>query len=586
MRPNIIRWLDLCMPSSSSSCAPCSRRNRSTSAGGIGLPVRALPELSPIFHHSPGQLQDMSTVAAPKRQKRRKFQSKLSFFGPKSINTSSSPSNMRENLPELSALLTTLPEAAEGERRGDGAGNTTEPPFSGRFSKGELLTTPVPILTDKCKARASSYSPKPSGRNQCEETASDVAENATGFIKEEEVTLDVKPESKALSESDLVVRKVREDLQEKGPAKEDDLCEGLLCPSPAHLLLEGTLTAFLDRWPEFRVVHEVLYSLAYYQDPEDHNCGPSFHVQDGAATGSCLAPSNDSGRQHFVSVDGGPRRARVSPSSTSSCESVMDGEVEEQEKLRMKDGWSQVPSPPLCRSRALQALQKTNAEVPHPAMRHCPLVRRDGVYATDARRRNRAAESQRPINLRECRAREGVSSPCRGPEAARGPAAPRRSASKSKKTKQTAMEEQKPTTKEGAGAQDSARPRQPRTRQHQRSIHHLVLRLRRRRNRARFLRNRRSGQRPQFTSPGGQPSGGRYLELHDLHGHNEQAAAFPCSDVESTWSSHGGSPPKCKLGQPISIIVQMVKKEQRNYTDQETRGRDEHAIGTGRLLLD
>ncbi|KAH7950345.1 hypothetical protein HPB49_022719 [Dermacentor silvarum] len=239
MRPDNIRWLDLCMRGRSSSCAPFSRRNRSTSAVGAWLPVPTLPELSPTLHPSPGQIQYMSNVTALKRQSRRKFKSKLPFVAPRGIGPSSSPLNMQANHPELFALLTTQPEADEDERRCDVAGCATEPPVSRRSSNGELLTTPGTMPTEEYKARLSSDGAKPSDKKQREEVAFDVVENVTGFIGEEEVTLDEKPESKALSESDLVVRKVREDLQEKGPAKEDDLREGLLCPWAAHLLLGG-----------------------------------------------------------------------------------------------------------------------------------------------------------------------------------------------------------------------------------------------------------------------------------------------------------------------------------------------------------
>ncbi|KAH8036854.1 hypothetical protein HPB51_006123 [Rhipicephalus microplus] len=72
--------------------------------------------MPPVFHHSPDQLREMSTViAVPKPRRRREFQTKVPLFRPKDSAASNAPlpSNTLANLPELFALLTTTQKEAE-----------------------------------------------------------------------------------------------------------------------------------------------------------------------------------------------------------------------------------------------------------------------------------------------------------------------------------------------------------------------------------------------------------------------------------------------------------------------------------------
>ncbi|XP_075557992.1 uncharacterized protein LOC142590045 [Dermacentor variabilis] len=218
----------------------------------FSLPVPTLPELSSVLHHSPGQLREMSTVAAPKRHRWRKFQSKLPFLGPGGIDSSTSPSDTQANLPELFALLTTQPEANEDERRCDVAGNATEPPVSRGFSSGELATTPATTTTVKCEARPSSDSAKPSDRKECEASASDVVENEASFFGQDEVIVNEEPEPKRLANYANIVKMVRE-ISEGGPAEEVDQLEDLPATSLAGSRRRRTrLPTTADastRWP-------------------------------------------------------------------------------------------------------------------------------------------------------------------------------------------------------------------------------------------------------------------------------------------------------------------------------------------------
>ncbi|KAH8036855.1 hypothetical protein HPB51_006124 [Rhipicephalus microplus] len=72
--------------------------------------------MPPVFHHSPDQLREMSTViAVPKPRRRREFQTKAPLFLPKGSDASNAPLpyNTLANLPELFALLTTTQKEAE-----------------------------------------------------------------------------------------------------------------------------------------------------------------------------------------------------------------------------------------------------------------------------------------------------------------------------------------------------------------------------------------------------------------------------------------------------------------------------------------
>ncbi|KAH7950374.1 hypothetical protein HPB49_023228 [Dermacentor silvarum] len=337
----------------------------------------------------------MSTAAAPKSDSRTKFKSKLSFLHSTSTGASSSLSNKQANLPELLALLTTQQRADEDERLCAVVGNTIEPLVSRCLSKGELLTTPATTSSDK----------------EGEESVSEVVENETSFTGEEEAILDEKAEPKALTVSDVVVRKVREVHLENGLCQEDDLLDDLLGSSKAPLILEGTPTAFLHRGSAYRPFHEDLYSFSILYrdlDDEDNECGCLRLVQDAVTAGSRLPRSNDSGRQYTVAVDFGPRRARANSSNGKPCEAAVEGEDEEQNKRRKKDGWSQVPSPARRQPRALQALQQTcDAEAPGPGVGYCPVFRRARVIGAEAKRRNRGALlTSLPETLRRSRARE------------------------------------------------------------------------------------------------------------------------------------------------------------------------------------
>ncbi|KAL1486704.1 hypothetical protein MTO96_008777 [Rhipicephalus appendiculatus] len=215
---------------------------------------------------------------------------------------------MQATLEELFANLTLQRGSSERERRRcvEEEGNAPEPSVSRRRSEERIVE----------QAR-----PKFSKAEQFSQT-------------KQEGDVEQKPRE-AISETDAasILKQIREILQENGPTQEVDLLEAL-GPSQIRLIIEahGTLTAFLDRCPGFRVVREDLYTFVYYQDPEeeDEAAGRSSFVKIGATTASCEDSSVEcnGGRLQAAAGDAGPRRIRSTSSSSDSYESAVEGEEE------------------------------------------------------------------------------------------------------------------------------------------------------------------------------------------------------------------------------------------------------------------
>ncbi|KAH7981222.1 hypothetical protein HPB49_022446 [Dermacentor silvarum] len=463
----------------------------------------------------------MSAVTAPKRRRRRKLKSKLPF-GSTSSGPSNLPSNTKPSLAELFAFHTLKQKPNEGERRCDVARNAREAATSKPHVKGELLTTP--------RTTSSADGSKTYDRKQYEASTSEVVEKQASFIGDEQVIVREKPEPKALTESIVVdtVKQLREFLQENGPSQEEDLLKALSF-SKARRIIEvyGTLTRFLDRHPGFRVIHEHLYSFIYYQTPDDQDdewdC--SSQVHDGASTGSCVASTNDGGRQYTVTRDDEPWTTRASSSSSSyySTDSSY-GDDKQQEKRRMKNGWTQVPSLPRWESRALQAVPEScNAEAQtHGWEPACFTEMQSDVMKCDAKI---AELNERLRSLQESHAREAQQLRAKIDELLEGtPQAPPRNAAEVTNNR-PAMNQQRSTDTNGGRAQVIPQPPRP-----------------------------PRGQR--FPPPRPKPQ-----------------VAGSCSDVEFMRSSLEGSSTKSKAECQIAKIVQMVKKEHPDYSDDEIRRR-------------
>ncbi|XP_049520809.1 uncharacterized protein LOC119445049 [Dermacentor silvarum] len=102
----------------------------------------------------------MSTVAARMLFRRRKLKPELSF-GSTSGGTTSLPSNMKANLPELFALL-------KMQLKPDVPGNATEAAASKHCLKDGILATPGTTPSDKFKARQASTGWKPPNKKHAD----------------------------------------------------------------------------------------------------------------------------------------------------------------------------------------------------------------------------------------------------------------------------------------------------------------------------------------------------------------------------------------------------------------------------------
>lgn len=288
-------------------------------------------------------------------------------FGSTSSATRNLPFNMQATLEELFANLTLQRASSEVERRRDDAAvNASATSPSARRSEGER-PSPGTIPSDTFEGHSSPDGSECSSTNQCGASASEAMECGAGFAGGDEG--DVEQYQKATTESSVmsIVRQLQEILQEDGPTPEDYLMEAL-GPAQARVILEeyGTLAAFLDRRPGFRVLHQDLYTFMCYEDPEeyDEQCDRSSLVK-GEATAASFKESSkmyyNSGRRRASLCHGERRPARSSSSSSSSSyESALDteGEGDERRGSPVKDGFLQVFSRPR-QSRAWQGAKST-----------------------------------------------------------------------------------------------------------------------------------------------------------------------------------------------------------------------------------
>ncbi|KAH7962921.1 hypothetical protein HPB52_018655 [Rhipicephalus sanguineus] len=143
--------------------------------------------------------------------------------------------------------------------------------------------------------------------------------------------------SAALSDVLDIARRLRDVLQGTGHFQDDDILEVLR-------------------------QREDLYSYVYTQvlNGDEDECGGSPGIHDVLTAGSCSTGSYESGRQHAVVGDGGPLRTRAISSSSSTHDSIVDGELDKQEKRRLKDEGIQARSPARWHSQGPQAAPETS----------------------------------------------------------------------------------------------------------------------------------------------------------------------------------------------------------------------------------
>ncbi|KAH7978771.1 hypothetical protein HPB49_006706 [Dermacentor silvarum] len=445
------------------------------------------------------------------------------------------------NLPELYGALTM-------HQQPDAPGDATESAASVHCSNDDMLATPERTI-EKCDSQ-SSKSVKLVDTKEYE--ASVPLDDELETIIAEDDLVNEEAERKAPTESVVVdiVRRLQEALLEKSPCQEDDLM-GALSLSQAQLIIEeyGTVTAFADRHPAFRVVREDQLSFVFYKDHENEDaCHSTSHLQEGATT-IPAASYDDGARQHAEGYDDEPRRTCVSSSNSSAYESAVEEADGEQEEGSMKVGWSHVSSPP-----ALQAVQET-CDTKAQKQEWDPAVFIEMQSTLEKNEAEVAELKGRMEAHRESDDSEEQELRVKIDELFQMP--PKEQTQKAAEVKNPTAIKDKPTGTNGED--DQVSPRHP-------------LPIPGPEDKARSV--------PVDPLPRPQPPSDKELSKHatppsvpdfsERPGCKEEVAAS-CSDVESMRPSPEEVPTKSKVAEQISKIVRMVKKKEPSCTDDEIR---------------
>ncbi|KAL1443943.1 hypothetical protein MTO96_030102 [Rhipicephalus appendiculatus] len=293
-----------------------------------------------------------------KHARRRKFKAKERLsFGSSSSGSSSLPSDMKADLPDLFARLEVqqknVPRCDDSEDRTKGAA-------SNRWSTEEIVPTAEKAGSEIHAAGSSPYSTKTVDGKEWEDGRWKSTTDASSFNFEGNL-ISSEEESDALTDTDPVdiARLLRKALK-NGPFFEEELLSAQ-SPSQVQYLIYayGILTAFMDLPPGFEPAQECRYIFVYYEDldvEECDRCGSS-HIQDDPNHERFSRGSSDGVHQH--ANDGKPKRERRSSSSSTYCELFVDEQAEE-DRHGLKDASCQVPRSPPCYSRGVQAVQETS----------------------------------------------------------------------------------------------------------------------------------------------------------------------------------------------------------------------------------
>ncbi|KAL1443945.1 hypothetical protein MTO96_030104 [Rhipicephalus appendiculatus] len=304
----------------------------------------------------------MPTEVALKRARKRKFKAKERLsFGSSSSGSSSLPSHMKADLPDLFARLEVQQKAEEDVPRCDDSEDRTKGSASNRCSTDEIVPTTEKAVSEMRAAESSPYSIKSMDENEWEDgprksTTDASSSNFEGnLIKSEEAGSD------ALTDSDAVdiATPLRKALKKNGPFLEELLSARSKSQVQYVIYPNGALTAFMDLPPGFELAQEGRYIFLYYEDrdAEECDCSGSSYIQDEPYTRRYSRGSSDGVHQH--ADDGEPERERCSSSCSRYYESFVEEQFEE-EKHRLKDASCLVPLSPPSYPRGVEAVQETS----------------------------------------------------------------------------------------------------------------------------------------------------------------------------------------------------------------------------------
>ncbi|KAL1481927.1 hypothetical protein MTO96_015243 [Rhipicephalus appendiculatus] len=512
----------------------------------------------------------MSAVAT-KRERRKKLKATLSF-GSSSGASANLPSNMQANLPELFAILKMKQQALGDEANGGMTGWSAHK----HSLKDELLMFPATTRSAPYSAQSSPDSTAVSDGKEYELNILGDGENGTTSICVEE-TVDQMPEPQ-LTEDDAtdIVSQLQAVLLEYGPSQEEDLLKALK-PEQARRVLAAynTLTDFLDGHPGFKRKDEDLLSFIYYVDPDEDDEGATMTIAttppptaDLCNGLSALAVSaKDVGYQFHSAVDsdGG---------SQNSC--------------------TQTPSQPRCQSRAVQAVQPTRDSEsqtegwdPDQVTELELLLRKRDTEISELQEKLASIQEEHAHEIQELHLKYEMLQNEPLVPTIQDEVNQELGSSSSSYISEEEVEVDEEEEEENEGAEEAAtkideaedeegeqgwpqeeppavlRQRSPPARaEPEEQLHALSI-------------EPRPKQAPSVEQKVKRPERPQVPEFYDLHWRMEQAAAS-CSDVESMWSSRGGSPTKSKTEQQIAKIVQMLKKKQPDYSEQQIRRHVDH----------
>uniref|UniRef100_A0A224YL50 Uncharacterized protein n=1 Tax=Rhipicephalus zambeziensis TaxID=60191 RepID=A0A224YL50_9ACAR len=550
----------------------------------------------------------MSAVAT-KRERRKKLKATLSF-GSSSGASANLPSNMQANLPELFAILKMKQQALGDEADGSMTGWSAHK----QSLKDELLMFPATTHSAPYSAQSSPDSTAVSDGKEYELNILGDGENGTTSICVEE-TVDQMPEPQ-LTEDDTtdIVSQLQAVLLEYGPSQEEDLLKALK-PEQARRVLAAynTLTDFLDGHPGFKRKDEDLLSFIYYVDPDeddegdDDDCYYTSPTADLCNGLSALAVSaKDAGYQFHspVDSDSGSQSVCTSSSCSTSYQSAMEEEEEDDDgkgrKPGCKDCCTQTPSQPRCQSRGVQAVQQTlDAESqteewdPDQVTQLEQLLRKRDTEISELQERLASIQEEHAHEVQELYLKYEMlqneslvptiqdeanqelgssSSSYISEEEVEVDEEEEEEEKENEEPEEVATKIGEAEDEEGEQGEQGWPEEQPPAVLRQRSpparaepeeqLHALSI-------------EPRPKQAPSVEQKVKRPERPQVPEFYDLHWRMEQAAAS-CSDVESMWSSRGGSPTKSKTEQQIAKIVQMLKKKQPDYSEQQIRRHVDH----------
>ncbi|XP_040063824.1 uncharacterized protein LOC8043651 isoform X2 [Ixodes scapularis] len=468
----------------------------------------------------------MSNVL-PKRERRRKVKPKLSF-GSSSGACSSLPSNMQANLPELFELLKVQHGLAEGKpfhSETNGCSSEWSSRSGQRKADPEESRTPIKYMANGMKENGGFYA----GLQEAIIASSSPPKDTSFALPNGLQRKALGPKLAILTEADIadIVKKLREFLRDNGPTPETELWAELEAETSASVRAQfGSLRTLLLRQRGFCQVEEVLDSFLYYEEEEEEedvpSRGPGPLAPPPAKAGRTVGAGLSRPGTKTVSLRAASFGSTGGTGSSTSYESA-----EDEEPPRGRDVQTQTAAPRTStRSMGSQTGPPTTADSSAQTEGFDPAWVE--VLECRLKKRNQEiTELQERLALME---------------------------------EEHRAEMNKRIEKLQCRSQKLLEPEQPQKRQHcapapEREIHCLPI---------------EPPDEP-FVEPRAPHKPAERCPIPDFYELQLKMERQGSSDVESMWSSSGGSPSKTKMEEKWDKIIKMVKKKQQSFTEEQIK---------------